>query len=161
MSETTPPLRPATPTLDTFHQMIVPGRQRFYKSPDLNELGERDEALDMYTRKRDDFHGVDIAPGLLALVNPDEAKAATEYAVDYARWCEDYKGGFNAGDTPRVADPPIIPASVLAEPVKKADPPPPPAFPPFPPRPAVVVPSAKKAPSLLARFAAWINRPLL
>jgi hypothetical protein len=89
-----PPVRIPTPTLDAFHQAVLPGRLRFYQSPDVNEIGERDEALALYVSGVNPLNGnAPIASELMAMVSKVDYYNAKNYPTLFSAWCNTYNGG--------------------------------------------------------------------
>jgi hypothetical protein len=180
-----PPVRLPTPTLDAFHQAILPGRQRFFQSPDVNEIGERDEALELYKSGVNPLNGnAPIAPELMAMVSKVDYYNAKNYPTLFSAWCNTYNGGKppTAGNyaasqvrpltqadlakaeepverTAFLLPPPPPPAAISIADAKKAlaaeMPPAPPVRPPAPKPPPVIVPPKK--PSVLSRIGAMLK----
>jgi hypothetical protein len=177
-----PPVRLPTPSLDAFHQAILPGRQRFYQSPDVNEIGERDEALELYERAFDPLHGVPIAPETLATVAKVDYYNAKNYPTLFSAWCNTYNGGkpptsgnyaasqarpLTQADLAKTEEPVERTAILLPPPPKPPELTParaaailaaemPPVRPPAPtPPPPVIVPPKK--PSVLSRIGATLK----
>jgi hypothetical protein len=89
-----PPVRIPTPTLDAFHQAVLPGRLRFYQSPDVTEIGERDEALELYKSGVNPLNGnAPIASELMAMVSKVDYYNAKNYPTLFSAWCNTYNGG--------------------------------------------------------------------
>lgn len=177
-----PPMRLPTPTLDAFHQAVLPGRLRFYQSPDVNEIGERDEALELYKSGVNPLNGnAPIAPELMAMVSKVDYYNAKNYPTLFSAWCNTYNGGKppTAGNYAASQVRPLTQADLAAEtePVERTaillPPPPkppeltvarvkeilaaemPPARPPAPKPPPVIVPSTK--PSVFSRIGATLK----